>query len=65
PQLASHLSDRQWLVGQRATLADVACYAYVACAPEGGISLQNWPAIRAWLRQVEALPGFVGLPPLP
>ncbi len=65
PQLASHLSDRQWLVGQRATLADVACYAYVACAPEGGISLQNWPAIRAWLRQVDALPGFVGLPPLP
>lgn len=65
PQMEAHLNTRQWLVGQRPTLADVACYAYIACAPEGGISLRAYPAINAWLQQVEALPGFVGLPPLP
>lgn len=65
PQMAQHLSDRRWLVGEQATLADVACYAYVACAPEGGIALTPFPAIQRWIQQVEALPGFVGLPPLP
>lgn len=65
PQMAQHLSGRRWLVGEQATLADVACYAYVACAPEGGIALTPFPAIQRWIQQVEALPGFVGLPPLP
>ncbi|OOG84646.1 glutathione S-transferase, partial [Hydrogenophaga sp. A37] len=48
-----------FLVGERATLADLAHYAYVARAPEGLVSLQPYPAIRAWLARVEALPGFV------
>ncbi len=59
----------QWLprdpVGERATLADVAHYAYVARAPEGLISLQPYPAIRAWLARIEALPGFVPMLKLP
>lgn len=65
PQMEQHLSGRRWLVGDEATLADLACYAYVACAPEGGIALTPYPAIQRWLNQVEALPGFVGLPPQP
>ncbi|WP_313684887.1 glutathione S-transferase [Pantoea sp.] len=65
PQMEQHLSSRRWLVGEQPTIADLSCYAYVACAPEGGISLQPWPAIRQWLAQVEALPGFEALPPLP
>lgn len=65
PQMEQHLAGKAWLVGEQATLADLACYAYVACAPEGGISLAAYPAIKQWLKNVEALPGFVGLPPLP
>jgi glutathione S-transferase len=57
--LESELSARDYLVGSTATLADVACYAYVARAPEGDISLEPYPALRAWLGRVEALPGFV------
>jgi glutathione S-transferase len=34
-------------------------YAYTARAPEGDVSLEPYPAIRAWLERVEALPGFV------
>lgn len=65
PQMAAHLASQRWLAGELPTIADLACYAYVACAPQGGITLQPWPAIRQWLAQVEALPGFEALPPLP
>jgi glutathione S-transferase len=53
--------QRSWLVGEGATLADVAVYTYTAHAPEGGVSLAPYPAVRAWLARVEALPGFVGM----
>lgn len=57
--MEAELGQTPFLVGERATLADVAHYAYVARAPEGLVSLQPYPAIRAWLARVEALPGFV------
>ena len=60
-----HLGERAWLVGDRATIADLALYAYTARAPEGGISLEPYPSIRAWLGRIEALPGFVPMPSLP
>lgn len=53
------LAGRSWLVGEQPTLADLAHYAYVARAPEGGVSLQDYPALRAWLRRIEDLPGFL------
>lgn len=53
------LTERPFLVGAQATLADVALYAYTARAPEGEVSLEPYPSIRAWLGRVEALPGFV------
>ncbi|MTD26056.1 glutathione S-transferase family protein [Erwinia sorbitola] len=65
PTLEAHLSERLWLAGERATIADLACYAYVACAPEGGIRLEPYPAINSWLRRIAALPGFIPLPSLP
>lgn len=63
----AHLSRQGWLAADHATIADVAMYSYTAHAPEGGISLEPWPQIRAWLERVEALPGFVGMQrsPLP
>ena len=57
--LESELGARPFLVGESATLADVALYTYVAHAPEGDVSLDPYPAIRAWLARIEALPGFV------
>lgn len=53
------LEDRDWLATHRATIADVANYAYIAHAPEGGVSLDSYPNVRAWLRRVRSLPGFV------
>lgn len=51
-----------FLVGPRATVADVALYTYTAHAPEGGVSLEPYPNIRAWLSRIEALPGFAPMP---
>lgn len=59
--LDGHLAAREspFFVGARATLADVALYTYVAHAPEGGVSLGPFPALRRWVAAVEALPRFV------
>ncbi len=57
--LESELSTRTFLVGDSATLADIALYTYTAHAPEGDVSLDGYPAIRAWLARIESLPGFV------
>jgi glutathione S-transferase len=57
--LEDELQKSPFLVGSRATLADVAVYSYVAHAPEGDVSLEPFPNVRGWLSRVEALPGFV------
>ncbi len=56
------LAARDWLAGDQPTLADVANYSYVVSAPEGGVSLEEYPSVRAWLARIEALPGFVPMP---
>ena len=48
-----------FLAGEHPTVADIAFYSYTAHAPEGGVSLDPYPQLCAWLRRVEALPGFV------
>jgi glutathione S-transferase len=57
--MEGELQARPFLAGERATLADLANYAYIALAPEGNVSLAPFPAVRAWLARIEALPGFV------
>lgn len=57
--METHLEQRKFLVGDTPTIADVAGYSYIAHAPEGDISLQPYPHMRAWLTRIEQLPGFV------
>ena len=56
------LGDREFFVGERPTAADVALYPYPRLCPEGGYNLEGYPAVRAWLERVEALPGYVSPP---
>lgn len=63
--LESELKQRPFLVGDGPTLADIAMYSYTAHAPEGDVSLADYPNIRAWLARIEALPGFVDMPASP
>lgn len=54
-----HLATRAFLAGGAPTLADIANYSYAARAPEGNVSLDPYPHVRAWLARIEALPRFV------
>ncbi|MFK3839659.1 glutathione S-transferase [Serratia sp. NPDC087055] len=65
PQMEQHLTDREFLATDNATIADLACYSYVAVAPEGGIALTPYPAIQRWVARIAALPGFFAMPTLP
>ena len=55
----AHLAARDWFVGESVTLADIALYAYTHVAGDGGFKLDEYPAIRAWLARVEALPDYI------
>jgi glutathione S-transferase len=57
-----HLKDRAFLAADHVTIADLACYSYVAHAPDGGVDLEPYPAVRAWLARVEVQPWFQAIP---
>jgi glutathione S-transferase len=59
--MEGYLDGRQFLVGERYSIADIALYAYTHVAPEGGFDLEPYPAINAWLARVEAQPGHVAI----
>lgn len=54
------LEGQHWIAGtDKPTIADIALYSYVERAPEGNVSLSAYSNVLTWLRQVEALPGFI------
>ena len=64
--LDDHLAERHalgspWLVADHITIADLACFPYVALAPEGGVTLDAYPAIRRWLWEFRHQPQFMGM----
>lgn len=61
-KLEEGLEGRDWLVGDRPTIADVAAYSYTAHAPEGNISLEPYPNVRAWITRFERLDSFEAMP---
>jgi glutathione S-transferase len=62
PLLDRHLASREWLELGHPTIADTAVFPYVALAGEGGISLEPYPHIRAWIARIKALPNFLSAP---
>ncbi|MGF7132295.1 glutathione S-transferase [Paraburkholderia sp. EB58] len=60
--LDDEFRDKPLAIGQTPTIADIAAHSYIAHAPEGGISLEPYPHIRAWLKRIEALPRFLPMP---
>ena len=60
--LDAELASKPFAAGDHVSIADIAAHTYIAHAPEGGVSLDPYPNIRAWLRRVEALPRFIAMP---
>jgi glutathione S-transferase len=57
--MEQRLAAHEFLVDAGYTVADIALYAYTHEAHVGGIALDAYPGIRAWLARIESQPGFV------
>lgn len=56
-----HLTEHQFFVGERYTIADIALFAYTHVADEGGFDLSGFPAIQAWIKRVQAQPKHISI----
>ena len=56
--LEKGLTGRRWLVGENATLADIALFAYTHVADEAGYHFADFPAIVAWVAEFKRLPWY-------
>ena len=59
--LEQRLAEHRWLAAGKPTIADIACMPYAALSYMGGIPLDDYPAVRAWIDRVRALPGFIAM----
>lgn len=57
--IEAELDGRDWIAADRATIADIALYSYIARAPEGNVDLSAYTNVKRWLARIESLPGFV------
>jgi glutathione S-transferase len=57
--LDDHLATREFFVGGRYTIADIAVYGYTHLAHEAGIELEPYWNLRAWFERVEQQPGYM------
>ena len=61
--MEAHLADRDFLVGERCSIADISLFAYTHVAHEGGFDLSVYPSINGWIARIKSLPGYVAMPP--
>ncbi|HUG63123.1 MAG TPA: glutathione S-transferase C-terminal domain-containing protein, partial [Methylomirabilota bacterium] len=58
----ARLLGRRFLVGDRPTIADVACFPMVALSDDVGIPLDRFHALSRYIDDIAALPGFAPMP---
>jgi glutathione S-transferase len=56
--LEHELGKSEWIAAKRATIADVGVYGVIRYAAEANIDISAYPAVTAWKKRFEALPGF-------
>ena len=52
------LAGRDWLVGDRCTIADIGCWGRMVFMAEGGLQIERWPNLVGWRDRLQAMPGF-------
>ncbi len=57
--MEQQLAGSKWLANDTFSIADIALYAYTHVAHEGDFSLDDYPAVRAWIDRIEARERFV------
>ncbi|MGB3315696.1 MAG: glutathione S-transferase family protein [Albidovulum sp.] len=56
--LDSELAQRDWLVGDKITVADLSCCGYLFYTEPFGFDRADWPHIDAWLSHISDMPGW-------
>ena len=56
--LDAHLKDRDWIVGNGVTNADLSCCGYLYYPEPFGFDRTDWPHIDAWLTRLSEQPGW-------
>lgn len=54
----AHLATRPFMVGERATIADLSMAGYVFYPEETGLDMAAFPHLAAWRDRIAALPGW-------
>jgi glutathione S-transferase len=57
--MENHLKTHDYFAAGQFTIADIAMFGYTHVADQCDYDLSTFPAIRAWLKRVEQIPGFV------
>ena len=57
--LDAHLAGRNYVVGNRLTIADLSLCAYLFWPEEIGVDWDDYPHLRDWLARIRAEPGWV------
>jgi glutathione S-transferase len=60
-----HFEDKDWFVGEGATLADIALFPSFALCRDYGVDHDEYPALRRWVRRFRTLKGFKTMPGIP
>lgn len=63
----SHLqhSHNGWIATDQVSIADLACYPYIALCAEGEISIKKYTAIHQWIKNIQSIEGYISMPGLP
>jgi glutathione S-transferase len=59
--MEGQLTAHRFFVAETYSIADIALYAYTHVAHEGGLDLEPYPQVRAWIARVAEKPGYVPL----
>jgi glutathione S-transferase len=57
-RLDLELAAHPFLLGERASMADLSCCAYLFWPEQAGLDLMEWPNVVCWLKRIQALPGW-------
>ena len=56
-----HLKEREWLVGNALSLADICLFAYTHVADDADFDLGRYPEVAAWVERIKAYPRYIPL----
>ncbi|MBD2740179.1 glutathione S-transferase family protein [Coleofasciculus sp. FACHB-1120] len=59
--MEKHLTNCNFFVGERYTIADIGLFAYTHVADEGGFDLTRFPAIQDWIERVKTQPRHISI----